>query len=135
MNSNKYVLRFWRIVVIQLLLVLAMCFGCSSNIDSALQEIPIYPGAIESESMKQSIPGGFMGGALKQYSTTDPFDMVVEYYTDALNQSDTEFMNHESELGRQTAISLKQKKRITTVAIQEFNEEGMVNITFMAVGK
>lgn len=85
--------------------------------------------------MKQSIPGGFMGGALKQYSTTDPFENVVDFYTDALSQYNTEFIKHESELGRQTAISIKQEKRVTTVAIQEFNKESMVNITFMAVGK
>jgi hypothetical protein len=44
------------------------------------------------------------------------------------------FMDHESELGRQTAISIPQKKGMITVAIQEFTEEGTVNITFMAVG-
>ncbi|MBT8365464.1 MAG: hypothetical protein KJP23_12230 [Deltaproteobacteria bacterium] len=44
------------------------------------------------------------------------------------------FMNHESELGRQTAISIPQKKGMITAAIQEFTEEGKVNITFMAVG-
>jgi hypothetical protein len=43
-------------------------------------------------------------------------------------------MNHESELGRQTAISIPQKKGVITVAIQEFTEDGTVNITFMAVG-
>ena len=43
-------------------------------------------------------------------------------------------MEHESELGRQTAISIPQKKGIITVAIQEFTEEGTVNISFMAVG-
>lgn len=117
------------------LFVLAMNIGCSSDLESTLQEIPIYPGAVQGESMKQSVPGGFMGGALKQYRTTDPFEKIVSFYTDALSQSETEVINYESELGRQAAFSIKQKKRITTVAIQEFNQEGMVNITFMAVGR
>ena len=62
------------------------------------------------------------------------FEKVLEFYTDALYQYDTEFADHESELGRQTAISIPQKKGMITVAIQEFTEEGTVNITFMAVG-
>jgi hypothetical protein len=56
------------------------------------------------------------------------------FHTDALYQYDTELMEHESELGRQTAISIPQKKGVITVAIQEFTEEGTVNITLMAVG-
>lgn len=134
MNSHKDAIRFCFLVTV-LVFVLSICYGCSSDIDTALEEIPLYPGATAGESMKQSIPGGFMGGALKQYSTSDPFENVVDFYTDALSRYNTEFINHESELGRQTAISIKLEKRVTTVAIQEFNEEGMVNITFMAVGK
>ena len=108
--------------------------GSSSDILSALQEIPHYPNATEGESMEQSLPGGFLGGSVTQFTTTDPFDEVLQFYTDALYQYDTEFMEHESELGRQTAISIPQKKGMITVAIQEFTEEGTVNITFMAVG-
>ena len=134
MRSQKNVNRI-RYCAAALLLVLAICYACSSDIDTAIEDIPLYPGATAGESMKQSIPGGFMGGALQQYSTTDSFENVVDFYTDALSQHSTEIINHESELGRQTAISIKQEKRITTIAIQEFNEEGAVNITFMAVGK
>lgn len=134
MDSQKNKNRGWILPAI-LLFVLAICYGCSSDIDTAIEDIPLYPGATAGESMKQSIPGGFMGGALEQYSTNDPFEEVVDYYTSALIQYNTELISHESELGRQTAISIKQEKRITTVAIQEFNEEGVVNITLMAVGK
>jgi hypothetical protein len=123
------------IVVVSVLLIgLATGCGSGSDIKSALQEIPLYPNAIEGESTEQSLPGGFLGGSVTQFTTTDAFDEVLEFYTDALYQYDTEFMEHESELGRQTAISIPQKKGMITVAIQEFTEEGTVNITFMAVG-
>jgi len=122
------------VVIFTLLTIIAMGCGGSPSIVSALQEIPRYPGATEGESMEQSLPGGFLGGAMKQFTTTDSFEEVVEFYTDALYLYDTELMNHESELGRQTAISIPQKKGVITVAIQEFTEDGTVNITFMAVG-
>jgi len=121
-------------VLIALLIGFATGCGSSSDIQSALQEIPHYPNAIEGESMEQSLPGGFLGGSFTQFTTNDPFDDVLTFYTDALYQYDTELMEHESELGRQTAISIPQKKGVITVAIQEFTEEGTVNITFMAVG-
>jgi hypothetical protein len=122
------------VVVFALLASIGTICGCSSGIETALQDIPRYPGATEGESMANSLPGGFLGGASEQFTTTDPFEEVVDFYTDALIQYDTEFMNHESELGRQTAISIPQKKGVITVAIQEFTDEGTVNITFMAVG-
>ena len=134
MNAHDHGKRSW-FGGAALIFILMICVGCSSDIDTALEDIPLYPGASAGESMQQSVPGGFMGGALQQYSTPDTFEDVVDFYTDALRQHSTEIINHESELGRQTAFSIKQEKRITTVAIQEFNEEGMVNITFMAVGK
>ena len=75
-----------------------------------------------------------MSGSLLQLTTTDSFDQVLDFYTDALGQYDPEFMSHTSELGRQTAISIPQKNGMVSVAIQEFIEEGKVNITLMAVG-
>ena len=123
-----------RVAVFALQIVIAMGCGDSSGIESALRDIPHYPGATAGESMQNSLPGGFLAGALEQFTTTDPFEEVVVFYTDALYEYDTELMNHESELGRQTAISIPQKKGMITVAIQEFTEEGTVNITFMAVG-
>lgn len=125
--------------VIGLMMVFALLVsiptGCerSANVPS-LQDIPPYPNATEGESMEHSSPGGFVGGKMQQYTTTDPFDDVVDFYTDALSSYNTEVMSHTSELGRQTAVSIKQDKGITTVAIQEFTEKGTVNITFMAIG-
>ena len=84
--------------------------------------------------MKQSSPGGIVGGSLAQFTTTDPFDEVVEFYSDALNKYDPQVLSHTSDLGRQTAISIPQKKGMISVAIQEFTAEGKVNITFMEVG-
>lgn len=107
--------------------------GRSANVPS-LEDIPVYPNATEGESMEQSSPGGMMGGMLKQYTTTDSFDDVLAFYTDALNAQNPEVMSHTSELGRQTALSIKQDNGMVTVAIQEFTEEGTVNITLMSVG-
>ena len=117
-------------------LLIGLLTGCGgySDVKSALQEIPLYPNAVEGEIMEQSLPGGFMGGSVIQYTTTDPYDEVLAFYTDALYQYETEVMENESELGRQTAISIPQKRGMITVAIQEFIEEETVNITFMAVG-
>jgi hypothetical protein len=125
-----------RSLVAAIALLIGLLSGCGgySDVKSALQEIPLYPNAIEGETMEQSMPGGFMGGSVTQYTTTDPYDEVLEFYTDALYQYETEVMENESELGRQTAISIPQKRGMITVAIQEFIEEETVNITFMAVG-
>ena len=117
---------------------LFMCIftGCgnSSGDGLSLQDIPRYPNATETESMEHSSPGGLVGGKLTQFTTTDSFDEVVEFYADALNKYDPEFTSHKSELGRQTAIPIPQKNGMISVAIQEFTEEGNVNITLMAVG-
>jgi hypothetical protein len=75
-----------------------------------------------------------LSGSLSQFTTADSFDQVVGFYTDALGQYDPELMSHTSELGRQTAISMPQRNGMVSVVIQEFTEEGTVNITFMAVG-
>jgi hypothetical protein len=108
--------------------------GSSSGDGPSLQDIPRYPNATEGESMAHSSPGGFVSGNLAQFTTTDSFDEVVGFYTDALGMYDPEFMSHTSELGRQTAISIPRDGGMTTVAIQEFTAEGTVNITLMAVG-
>ena len=122
--------------VVAFALPIVLLTGCGgySDIKAALQEIPLYPNAIEGETMEQSLPGGFMGGSVTQFTTTDPYDEVLEFYSDALYQYETEVMEHESELGRQTAISIPRKRGMITVAIQEFVEEETVNITLMAVG-
>ena len=84
--------------------------------------------------MEQSSPLGIVSGKLEQFTTSDQFDEVVDFYTDSLNKYDPEFLSHTSDLGRQTSISIPQKNGMISVAIQEFTAEGKVNITFMAVG-
>lgn len=108
--------------------------GKSGGDVPSLEDIPSYPNATEVESMEQSSPGGLVGGKLVQFTTTDSFDEVVDFYTDALNEYDPQFISQPSELGRQTAISIQRKKRVISVAIQEFTEEGKVNITHMSLG-
>ena len=110
--------------------------GCGSSGDEglSLHDIPLYPNSTDGATMEQSSPGGFVGGKLSQFTTFDPFDEVVSFYTDALNKYNPKAMSHTFDLGRQIAISIPKKKGVITVAIQEFTEEGRVNITFMAVG-
>lgn len=116
-----------------LICILPGC-GSSDGDGPSLQDIPLYPNAMEGESMQQSSYGGIVGGKLAQFSTTDSYDKVVDFYTDALNKYNTEVLSHTSQLGRQTAISIPQKNGVISVAIQEFTEEGKVNITLMKVG-
>lgn len=122
------------VVVFALLINIPTGCGSSSSDGPSLQDIPRYPSATEGESMQQSSPGGIVGGELVQFTTTDSFDEVVDFYTDALNEYDPESLSHTSELGRQIAISIPQENGMISVAIQEFTQEGKVNITFMAVG-
>jgi hypothetical protein len=121
-------------VAFALLIHVATGCGSSSGDGPSLQELPRYPNATEGESMGQSSPGGFVSGNLAQFTTTDSFDEVVDFYTEALSKYDPQFMSHTSELGRQTAISIPRENGMTSVAIQEFTAEGRVNITLMAVG-
>jgi len=58
----------------------------------------------------------------------------VAFYTEALNKYKPQTISHTSDLGRQTAISIPQKKGMTSVTIQELTGEEKVNITFMEVG-
>ena len=110
--------------------------GCgSSDVDGlSLQDIPRYPNATAGESMEQSSFGGIVDGNLAQFTTTDTYDDVVDFYTQALTDYGAEVISNKSELGRQTAISIPQENGMTSVAIQEFTEEGKVNITLMEVG-
>ncbi len=121
--------------VVAFALLLSVLVGCgsASNTGPSLQNIPRYPNATQGESMQQSSLGGIVGGTLEQFTTTDSFDEVLDFYTEALNGHNPEFLSHRSELGRQTAISIAQEKGMISVAVQEFTAEGIVNITFMAV--
>lgn len=122
------------VVAVALLITISTGCGNSSDKEIALQDVPRYANATEGESMEQSSPGGLVGGTLSQFTTTDSFDEVLSFYTDTLNKYEPEFLSHASELGRQTAISIRQKKGMISVTIQEFTEEEIVNITLMAVG-
>ena len=117
-------------------LLISMLVGCGSadNTGPSLQNIPRYPNASAGESMQQSSLGGIVGGKLEQFTTTDSFDEVMDFYSQALDQHKPEFLSHKSPLGRQTAISIPQDHGMITVAVQEFTAEGVVNITLMAVG-
>jgi hypothetical protein len=123
-------------IVITFGLLISIHTGCGNSEDEglSLHDIPLYPNSTDGASMEQSSPGGFVGGKLSQFTTFDPFDEVVSFYTDALNEYNPKAISHTSDLGRQIAISIPKKKGVITVAIQEFTEEGRVNITFMAVG-
>jgi hypothetical protein len=123
-------------MILSFALLTSIPTGCGSPVEDgpSMQDIPLYPKANEGESMEGSSPGGFLGGNLEQFTTTDPYEDVVDFYTDALTQYSPEFVSNASDLGRQTAISIPQKNGMISIAIQEFVEEGTVNITFMAVG-
>jgi len=108
--------------------------GCGSSGDTgpSLQDIPRYPNATERESMAQSM--GPLSASLVQLTTTDTHDKVLDFYTKALKDYDTETVSYALEDGRQTAISIAHSEGKITVAIQEFIREGAVAITHMRVG-
>jgi hypothetical protein len=123
-------------LALALSLLVHVCMGCGSSGGEgpSLQDIPRYPNATPGESMAGSSPGGMVSGNLAQFRTTDSFDQVLDFYTEALREYDPQLLSNRSELGRQSAFSIRQKSGMTTVVIQEFVEEGSVNITLMAVG-
>ena len=126
--------RLAMVVAFALLVNIPTACGGSSEGRLSLQDIPRYPNATEGDTMEQSSLGGIVRGNLAQFTTTDSFDEVLDFYTDALGKYSPEFLSHRSELGRQAAISIPQGNGVISVAIQEFTEEGTVNITLMAVG-
>jgi hypothetical protein len=122
------------IIAVALLVNIFTGCGNSDGDGLSLQDIPPYPNATAGASMEQSSFGGIVEGNLAQFTTTDSYDAVVDFYTEALTNYDTELISLKSELGRQTVISIPQENRMTSVAIQEFTEEGKVNITLMEAG-
>ncbi|MBW2216263.1 MAG: hypothetical protein JRF34_03610 [Deltaproteobacteria bacterium] len=123
-------------LIIAVTLLVNIFTGCGSpdRDGLSLKDIPRYPNATTGESMEQSSFGGIVEGNLAQFTTTDSYDAVVDFYTEALTNYDTELISLKSELGRQTVISMPQENRMTSVAIQEFSEQGKVNITLMEAG-
>lgn len=122
-------------IVIALAMLVGISTGCGSSTGPSLENIPHYPNATKGEAMEMSGPGGFMGANLVQMTTTDSFDKVVDFYTDALSENDTGLVSNTTEQGRVAAFSIEQKKGVITVAVQEFTKEGKVNITLMAAGR
>lgn len=115
--------------------VIGMLWGCgNAKTELSFQDIQHYPAATPEQSMEGSGMAGLMGGELTQLSTSDPFDSVVAFYSNELERYSPEILSHTSELGRQTAITVKQDKQVFTVAIQEHEDEERIMITHMAVG-
>jgi len=112
--------------------VILMIWGCSRGDEPTSRDIPVYPNAHQGESMEQ---GGMMGAVLTQYTTTDSYDDVIDFYEVELAGYNTQTLSHTSELGRQTAFSISKKKGVLSVAVQEFVQEGTVNITIMGMGE
>lgn len=123
-------------LVMALALLLSMSMGCGKPGDKlSIKDIPLYPNITAGDAMSQTSPGGFAGGGLAQFTTTDPFDDVFDFYADALAAYAPRQSSYTSELGRQAAFNIPKKKGIVSVAIQELTKEGTVNITFMAAGR
>ena len=114
-------------------LLIAMAAGCGGD-GLRLADLPVYPNATETSAMGRSGPAAMPGAELVQYTTTDGYEGVVDFYADALARHHPDVLSHTSELGRQTAFSIRRKTGMISVAVQEFTEEGTVNITFMALG-
>ena len=109
--------------------------GCgSSDNEISFETLPKYPGAEKGEKMEKSL-FGMVGGKMAAYSTTDGYYEVVQFYTDTLRHWEPELTSQESSLGEQTAFVLKKNKGLVSVAIQELDDEGKVNITFMSVSR
>ena len=124
------------VIAVAVALLVNIFTGCGSSDGDGLsfQDIPRYPNATTGESMEQSSFGGIVEGNLAQFTTTDSYDYVIVRAWGRHINYDTELISLKSELGRQTVISMPQENRMTSVAIQEFSEQGKVNITLMEAG-
>lgn len=124
-------------IIITAVFSLVLVTGCgnSSKKGPTFQDIPQYPNSTKKESMSQSSLMGMVKGRLEQFTTEDSFDDVSNFYTNALQKLNPKTQSHTTEIGRSTAIVIKQKNGAITVAIQEFKDEGKVMITVMRLGK
>lgn len=127
-----YTIRQKRMAIMVLFAVILMVWGCSGPDEPTSRDIPVYPNAYEGESMEQ---GGMMGAVLIQYTTTDSYDDVIDFYDVELAGYNPQTLSHTSELGRQTAFSIPKEKGVLSVAVQEFTQVGTVNITIMGMGE
>ena len=124
------------IVAVMIMCFLACFLGSCGNTKKELsfQDIPNYPASTPEQHMEGPGIAGMPGGELIQLSTTDPFDTVVEFYSDELRRYQPEILSHTSGLGRQTAMTIQQAHKVLTVTIQEYGDEDRVVITHMGVG-
>ena len=124
-------------IIITTIFSLVLLTGCgnSGKKGPSFHDIPQYPHSIKKESMKQSSLMNIVKGRLEQFTTEDSFDDVSSFYTNALQKFNPKTQNHTIEVGRSTAMTIKQKNGVITIAIQEFKSEGKVLITVMRLGK
>ncbi len=122
------------VIVYPLTILFIAGFGCSGK-NLSIDDIPRYPNAVEGEFFEQSAPGGFLSGNSVQFNTEDSYDEVVTFYSDAMREYRPQILDQPSELGRQKAFTITQRKGVLTVVVQEFKRDGEVNITFMSVGR
>ena len=108
--------------------------GCAENHGPSMSAIPRYANSTPGEMMQGSTPGGFMGVSLEQYTTTDSFDQVFEFYREELKAMSPQVLNERCELGRMSAFAIPVEDGMITVGVQEFTEEGTVNITLSSMG-
>lgn len=113
------------ILVISFSIILA---GCSQV------QVPEYPGATEDQEHEAKL-FGMTFGKVRRVVTDDSYDIVLAYYRNMLAVHNPEITSYTLEDGRQTAITIKERKtRSVTVAIQEFQKEEKVAITYMSSG-
>ena len=124
------------IVAVMSIYFLVCCIGGCGNTKKELsfQDIPNYPASTPEQNMEGPGIAGMPGGELIQLSTADPFDTVVEFYSDELRRYKPEILSHTSGLGRQTAMTIQQANKVITVTIQDHGDEDRVVITHMGVG-
>ena len=96
-------------------LILITGCGDSGSKGPGFHDIPQYPNSVKKESMQQSSLMNIVKGKLEQFTTEDSFDDVNNFYTNALQKLNPRTQNHTSELGRSTAMVIKQKNGAITV--------------------
>lgn len=125
------------IIAVIIVCLLTCCIGgCgNSNKELSFQDVPRYPASTPEQSVQGPEMSGMPEGELIHLSTADPFDTVVEFYSNELGKYQPETLSHTSGLGRQTAMTIQQEKKTFTVVIQEHGKEDRVFITHMGMEK
>jgi hypothetical protein len=114
---------------IGILLLSFMVVGCSKTGESEKISIPGYPNAVHDQT--HGIKGLVQ---VKRVITSDSFDTVLAFYKKHLNKYNPKIESFTLEDGRQTAITVyNKKKQSMTVVVQEFKEENKVAIGYMGV--